>query len=71
MKHTELMQLLEDELNKIPKEFQPLQEPFCAKCGVAIEFHMNLYCRKIQGLTKGIIRLKQQLAIAKKNEHHD
>jgi hypothetical protein len=27
---------------------------------------MNLYCRKMQGLNKGILRLKQQLAEAKK-----
>jgi hypothetical protein len=46
----------------------------CPKCGVASDFHVNMYCRKIQGLTKGISRLKQQLAEANnklKNEHHD
>lgn len=41
-------------------------KPFCPKCGVLGDFHMNLYCRKIQALMKGIARLKQQLAEAKK-----
>jgi len=70
MKRTKLMELLSVEWDQIHKESSPLQEPFCKKCGVAIDFHMNLYCRKIQALTKGIVRLKQQLAISK-NEHHD
>lgn len=39
---------------------------FCKTCGVSSEFHMNLYCRKMQALSKGIQRLKQQLAEAKK-----
>lgn len=64
MNYMQLMQMLADEREKIPKQTQPLQEPFCSKCGVAIDFHVNLYCRKIQALHKGIVRLKNQLAEA-------
>lgn len=45
---------------------EDVRDGFCKKCGVSSEFHMNLYCRKMQGLQKGIQRLKQQLAEAKK-----
>lgn len=45
---------------------EEIKDGFCKKCGVSSEFHMNLYCRKMQGLQKGIQRLKQQLAEAKK-----
>lgn len=71
MTEQDLMHKLADERDMLRKEIERLQKPFCTKCGVSSDFHMNLYCRKIQALTKGIVRLKQQLAIAKKNEHHD
>lgn len=45
---------------------EDVRDGFCKKCGVSSEFHMNLYCRKMQGLQKGIQRLKQQLAEARK-----
>ena len=66
MNEQDLMHKLADERDQLRKEVERLQKPFCPKCGVSSDFHMNLYCRKIQALTKGIVRLKQQLAIAKK-----
>jgi hypothetical protein len=43
-----------------------LMSPYCPKCGGVNDFHVNLYCRKIQALMKDVARLKQQLAEAKK-----
>jgi hypothetical protein len=74
MNDQELASKLADECHKLRKEVERMQKPFCPKCGVASDFHVNMYCRKIQGLTKGISRLKQQLAEANnklKNEYHD
>jgi hypothetical protein len=54
-------------------QVKQLMSPYCPKCGVVNDFHVNLYCRKIQALMKGISRLKQQLAEANnklKNEHN-
>lgn len=61
-----------DKLGEALREFdaqftgQIKTDGFCKKCGVSSEFHMNLYCRKVQDLNKGIQRLKQQLAEAKR-----
>jgi hypothetical protein len=60
------MQRLIEENEFFRSQVKQLMSPYCPKCGVVNDFHVNLYCRKIQALMKGIARLKQQLAIAKK-----
>jgi hypothetical protein len=59
---------LQDERDSLRSVIERIHQPFCPKCGVVNDLHMNLYCRKVQSLTKGIERLKRQLAEAKKGE---
>jgi hypothetical protein len=60
------MQKLIEENEFFRSQVKQLMSPYCPKCGVVNDFHVNLYCRKIQALMKGVTRLKRQLAEAKK-----
>lgn len=67
-KAREEVEKLTEERDILRAVVEKIHEPFCSKCGVVNDLHMNLYCRKVQSLTKGIERLKRQLAEAKKGE---